>query len=833
VAAALTGIFPKMDKKVKWQFLAFLNISPRKPFNCYDIKINEMLKFLLPVIQFVFICAATGQNLTVEGQLVDWETEEALPYATLIFYTLPDSSMAGNTLSENNGSFSTQLPKGRYYGLIQFMGYADYPIPAFSLQKNTDLGAIQMSRDAVALEQVQVTAEKSQMVFKLDKRVFNVGKDLTSVGNNAADILNNVPSINVDTEGNVSLRGSGSVRILVNGKPSGLLSAGESEALLRMQGDIIESVEVITNPSAKYEAEGEAGIINIILKKNIEKGFNGSFGTTVGYPTNLGASYNLNYRQRDLNFFSNFGIDYRRAPGGGNATQRFFDNGNLTDFFTSETDQTRGGIGGYVQGGLDWNISEQSLLTATLLYRTGEDDNDATVIYRDFNENESLLNKTTRNTQEIEEEHNLEAAINFTKEFEEKDRKWTLDLKYILDDDTEIADYRQSETRSNTPLIQRSSNTEDETTFLFQTDYVHPFSTQTKLEGGVRVDLRTVRNNFLVEEQKENAFMPLSEFNDRLEYTEDIYAAYLIGAHEWGPLSTQLGLRLEVSDISAVLTNSETRNDQYYTNLFPSLNLSYKLSERNQFQVSYSRRISRPYFRRLLPFSNYNNPRNNSIGNPNLRPEFTHSSELGYLRYFKNGTFLASAYYRQTEGVIERIILPADDGTTIRYPVNLATRNSYGLEFNFSYDLFKWWDITSDLNFFRSITQGAFEGDNYDADTYTWSGRINSNWDLGNRWKIQSSFDYRAPEITTQGRRLAIYSWDLGGSVDIWNGNATLTLMARDIFNTRKWRNVIDLPEYQSESVFQWRVRRSVVITLTYRLNQDKKKPFNLSGENR
>lgn len=205
---------------------------------------------------------------------------------------------------------------------------------------------------------------------------------------------------------------------------------------------------------------------------------------------------------------------------------------------------------------------------------------------------------------------------------------------------------------------------------------------------------------------------------------------------------------------------------------------------------------------------------------------------MGYLRYFDKGTFLASAYYRRTEGVIERIILPSEDGTTIRYPVNLATRNSLGLEFNFSYDLFKWWDITSDLNFFRSLTSGSFEGENYNADTYTWSGRINSNWDVGNRWKIQSSFDYRAPEITTQGRRLAIYSWDLGGSVDIWNGNATLTLMARDIFNTRKWRNVIDLPDYKSESVFQWRVRRSVVMTLTYRLNQQKEKEFDLSEEN-
>src|SRR6056297_3380209 len=786
-----------------------------------------ILRLFFTCLYMIGLISMQGQNLEVSGKIIDHETNEPLPYATVVFFQLADSTMAGNGLSEDNGEFTVNLEKGSYYGTIKFMGFEDYQIPAFALSGDKNFGTLRVKSGAVAL--VEVTAEKSQMVFKLDRRVFNVGKDLTSAGNNAADILNNVPSVNVDTEGNVSLRGSGSVRILVNGKPSGLLSAGETEALLRMQGDIIESVEVITNPSARYEAEGEAGIINIILKKNKDKGFNGSFGTTIGYPTQIGASYNLNYRHQKLNFFSNFGLDYRRAPGGGNSEQRFFNNGTLTDFFTSETDQTRGGLGGYVQGGLDWNISEKNLLTATLLYRSGEDRNDATVIYRDFDASQTLLNKTTRNTVENETEHNLEAAVNFTKTFDQQDRKWTVDFKYILDDDTEIADYVQNELETDETLIQRSSNTEDETTFLFQTDYTHPLTESLTLEGGMRIDLRTVNNDFIVEEEKENTFDPLPEFNDQLQYTEDIYAAYLIGGYEWGAFSTQVGLRLEVSDITAALLDSETQNDQDYTNLFPSLNLSYKATEKDQVQISYSRRISRPYFRRLLPFSNYNNPRNNSIGNPNLRPEFTHSGELGYLRYFGKGTFLASLYYRLTEGVIERIILPSNDGTTIRYPVNLATRKSAGLEFNFSYDILDSWDITSDLNFFRSSTRGVFEGTEYAADTYTWSGQINSNWDLSSKWKIQSSFDYRAPEITTQGRRLAIYSWDLGGSVDILNGKATLTLMARDIFNTRKWRNQIDLPEYKSESVFQWRVRRANVMTFSYRLNQEKKKSFNLS----
>ncbi len=306
--------------------------------------------FLILLIIPFFALAQSAIPLT--GKLQEASTEKSLPFATVGLYALPDSNMVTNALTETDGRFSLEARPGNYYALFQYVGYEDRYLSPVEVQAGMDtlsLGKVEMSTDAIALQEVEVRAERSQMEFKLDKRVFNVGKDLTNAGNNAADILDNVPSVSVDPEGNVSLRGSQGVRILINGQPSGLLSAGDTEALQRMQGDMIERVEVITNPSARYEAEGEAGIINIILKKEEKKGFNGSFGLTAGQPANYGASYNLNYRRRAFNFFSNFGLDYRRAPGGGNATQRFFENGELTNFFTSETSQNRGGLGGYLQ----------------------------------------------------------------------------------------------------------------------------------------------------------------------------------------------------------------------------------------------------------------------------------------------------------------------------------------------------------------------------------------------------------------------------------------------------------------------------------------------------
>lgn len=770
--------------------------------------------------------AAAGDPITLTGILEEEASGQPLLYATVAIYDRQDSSMVSNTLTEMDGSFRLSVPPGEYYAVFQYIGFTDKVLPDLKVtappQKQV-LGTIRMSSDALVLDEVEVTAERSQMEFRLDRRVFNVGKDLTGGGNSAADILDRVPSVTVDPEGNVSLRGSGSVRILVNGKPSGLLSAGETTALLQMQGDIIESVEVITNPSARYEAEGEAGIINIILKKNQEKGFNGSFGATLGSPTNYGASYSLNLRRQDFNFFSNFGMDYRKSPGGGNSSQRFFEDGVLDEFFTSTTDQLRGGIGGYLQLGTDWNINERNLLTASMLYRIREADNKTIVTYRDFDNNQNLLEKTVRDVLETGTNHNIEASLDYKRTFEQKGREWTVTFKYILDDDTELSDIEQTSDETPSALLQRSRNTEDEANFLFQTDYIHPIGENTKIEGGLRAALRTIDNDFLVEEEQNNTFTTLPDFDDQLKYTENIYAAYAIGAHEFGNFAFQAGLRLEVSDVTAALLRSDQVNEQDYVNLFPSASLSYKLKETQQIQMSYSRRLSRPYFRRLMPFSNFNNPRNNSIGNPNLLPEFTDSYELGFLQYLDRGTLMSGIYYRRTTGVIERLTLPSDDGTTIFFPVNLATRNSYGLELNFSYDLLPWWAINADVNFFRAIVDGAFEGQDYSADIFAWNGRMNSQVDVGDRVDLQVSFNYNAPRRTTQGRRLSTYALDIGASMDILDNKGTITISGRDLFNTRIWRTVVDLPDYQSETEFQWRQTRQVVLTFAYRLNQDKR----------
>jgi iron complex outermembrane receptor protein len=808
----------------------------------YGMMKTTTLKFIFPYIIIslfllgLSLSAFSQQNtapgeegkIILRGKLLEEANQQPLAYASVSIFKNQDSSRVNATFTQENGDFQFALAPGIYFLHFQYLGFQELVRSNVVLNKGQeprDLGSILMKAGDYSLETVNIEVERSQMQLTIDKRIFNVGTDLTGAGNSAADILNNVPSVTVDPEGNVSLRGSQSVRILVDGKPSAMLSAGDIDALRRMQGDIIESVEVITNPSARYEAEGEAGIINIILKKNKKKGVNGSFGATAGYPQNFGGSYSLNYRQENLNFFSNFGLSYRKTPGGGNSTQRFYDQaGSLSEYYSTQTDRLRGGLGGNLQLGTDWFINENNVLTGSLLYRQSRNNNHTTVVYDDFDENENLLNSILRNSAELSNNRNVEAALNYKKTFEQEDREWTVDFKYILDDDLELTDYEEAGSLIPSALQQRSSNTEYETNLLFQTDYIHPINDSTKIEGGLRTTLRTIKNRFLVEQLNESGeFYTLPQFDDELLYNEDISAAYVIGSTQWRKLGLQAGLRGELSDVTAALLKSETENKQFYFNLFPSVSTSYQFSATNQLQASYSRRLSRPYFRLLLPFSNFSNPRNNSIGNPTLRPEYTDSYELSFLHYLKRGSFLSSVYYRRTTGVIERLILPAGDGTTIRYPVNLSERNAYGLELNYTYDFTDWWNLNTDLNFYRATIEGSFEEVAYNAEIFSWRGRATSQMVVSNNVELQMSFDYQAPRNNTQGRTLAVYALDIGASLDVLEGQGTFTLSGRDLFNTRRERRIIDQPDYQAESVFQWRQSRQAVLSFVYRLNQDER----------
>lgn len=785
-----------------------------------------VLTLLICILQIQGFSQRNQATQTISGSVVDHEGV-VIPFANAAVYSNTDSTLVGGAASDIEGNFLIEIKPGNYYMKVSFLSYQEKVIPNVNIiNKDIDVGTVVLAPDSRVLDAVEIEGERSQMELQLDKRVFNVGSDLNSSGGNAADILNNVPSVNVEVDGTVSLRGNENVRILINGKPSGLTSR-DPDALRHLQASLVERVEVITNPSSRYEASGEVGIINIVLKKNQQNGLNGTFTGILGHPESIGGSYSLNMRRRKVNLFSSYGADYRKRPGYSTMYQRF--DGGARETFQDGV-RSRSELSHNLMAGLDYFINDKNTITGSIMYNFGDGLNRSSLTYSDFVEG-SPSGTTVRTDREVEDEENIEASLNYKREFEKDEQALTVDLQYNKRYDGEKSDFTQIE--NDNTILQRSDNIALDENWFFQTDYVHPFATDGKAEVGLRSTNRTVNNEYALEELQDENWVVFPAFNNNMIYTERVHAGYLMAGNKFGKISVQAGLRGEYSDITTELTETNEVNHRDYFDLFPSINLGYEFDRNRTLQLSYSKRINRPHFRSLLPFSNFSDSRNFFQGNPNLNPEYTHSFETGYLVNWSSGSILSSAYYRHRIGDIQRVVQIADDGSTRIFPINVGSTNAYGLEFNFSYTVGKWWDINSSANFFRAITEGQFEGEALNQDTYAFHARTTSKMTISDGFEFQTSFFYRGPRQTTQGRQLAAYSLDLALAKDILKGKGTITANVRDLLNTRKWRSITEIEEenYFAERVSQW-APRQVRLTFTYRLNQNKKQQGGGRGDN-
>ncbi|SEI37790.1 Outer membrane receptor proteins, mostly Fe transport [Dyadobacter koreensis] len=787
-----------------------------------------MKSFLIYLFLFIVLCTyANAQQQSrmafITGKLEDSD-KNPVPFANVALYHTKDSTLVGGAVSDETGNFKIQSSAGHYLLKITFLTLNEKIVPDVRLAgKDINLGVIIMTSNAKVLSEVVVKGEKSQMELQLDKRVFNVGKDMSNIGSNASDILNNMPSVTVDVDGNVALRGSGNVRILIDGKQSGMVGMNPAEALKQIPGDLIESIEIITNPSSRYDAEGEVGILNIVMKKNIRYGLNGSFTGTAGYPSNFGGSFNVNYRKKKLNLIASYGHLYREGPGRGTSRQVY--NSTDTSFiYEQKNTRTRSGFSNSFMVGMDYFLDKYNTLNGTVSYRKSRNKNTSLLEYRDFDLNNNLTRTVIRSEQETEPRANFEAAINYNKTFEKKGKSLSVVGKYILSDEIESALFNESSQTEVGSLVQRSFNTEDEKNILFQVDYIQPFGKNGQIETGLKSSIRLLDNDFSVHQQNQAMnWVILPDFDNRFAYDEKIHAAYLMASNQLGKIFIQAGLRGEYSDILTELKKTNVVNHRKYFNLFPSLHLSYKLKESQTLQLSYSYRLSRPEFRSLLPFSNFSDSRVFRAGNPLLNPEYTHSFEAGHLMNMEKGSLLSSVYYRHRLGVVENITSVDSAGFTTVTPINLSTGDSYGFEFNLTYDPFEWWKWTANANIFRAVNQGVYNDKILRSDTYTWTSRLSSRLTLLKNIDFQSSLNYRAPRKTTQGKELSQYSIDLGLSRDLLKGRATVTASVRDLFNSRKRRSIVENAGYYSQSEFQWRARQFLV-TFSYRLNRSKEK---------
>lgn len=778
-----------------------------------------------------------GVPAFVTGTVVDANTKEPLEYATVTLFSKIDSTVVTGGITNEKGIFQINTRSGKYYAKIEFISYQSHFIPNVSPTRehiSLSFGTIELQPNATNLEEIEVRAEKSMMQMSLDKRVFNVGKDLANQGGTAADILDNVPSVTVDVEGNVSLRGSENVRILVNGKPSGLVGNGDTNGLRQIPANLLDKIEVVTNPSARYEAEGMAGIINIVLRQERKKGLNGSFDFTVGYPHNYGTAINLNFRKNNFNLFLNYGLYYRNSPGSGFTYQEFYSNPDTTDFLYETRTMDRGGWSNSFRFGSDFFLNKYNTITTSFSFRTSNEDNITELEYQDyvFSYPNNLTDVSIREDNELEEEAELEFAINYSKTFDQEKRTFTVDIQYETEDELEKStitegfltpEYLPS---GRADLEQRTNNDEGYSRFLLKMDYVHPFGKEGKFEAGLQSSIRDIRNDYLVEEKMSGNWENRTDVSNDFEYDENIHGLYAQYGNKHNKFSYLLGLRGELSDVTTRLIDTDSINARNYFNVFPTAHVTYDLANQNAIQLSYSYRIRRPSFRSLNPFFSFSNNRNIYGGNPDLDPVFTHSFELQHIKIWEKGTFSSAIYYRHSNGVTERIrsiFIEEDITYTITRPTNLSTEDSYGLEFTYSYDPSKSWRLNGDFNFFRQIRDGTFEEQTFHADSYSWTTRLTSRWTFWNKTDFQLRGNYRGPLQSVQGKRKAYYYIDLSISKDILKNNGTLTLSVNDLLNSRKHRYTNELSNAFSEGEFQWRARQ-VKLTLNYRLNQKKQR---------
>ncbi|NIJ53130.1 outer membrane receptor protein involved in Fe transport [Dyadobacter arcticus] len=799
------------------------------------------------IMVFILFCSSFtvfAQNeakLKVIGKITDAQSNSALSYASIRLFKVSDSTFVSGAITDEAGAFTVDIAAGSYYSLAEFIGYKPQitqGIKLTSVNSPLNIGTIKVTASARTLDEVTVQAEKSSMELSLDKKIFNVGKDLANAGGTAVDILTNVPSVAVDVEGNVSLRGSGNVRILIDGKPSGLVSIKGASGLAQLQGSMIERVEIITNPSARYEAEGMGGVINIVLKKERKEGINGSFDIITGHPTNYGAAANVNYRRKNLNFFINYTMSYRNTPGKNFLYQELYRNDST---FIMERDMRSNlkGMNNSARGGIDYYFNPKNILTGSYTWRRSKGKRFSNLNYRDYLSNLGNLTGITNRTQdETETEPNAEYSLTYKKTFDRKGRELTADVRYL--DNWENSDQYYNENIFKAdgspsgipPLLQRAVNYETEKQLLFQLDYVHPFGKDGKFEAGARSSTRDMTNDYIVTQQaSDGGWITLPALTNDFLYEENINAAYGIVGNKTGKFSYQAGVRAEWTGVTTELKQTRDVNERKYANLFPSMHITYDFAKQNAFQLSFSRRVRRPQYNDLSPFATYSDNRNYWSGNPDLNPEFTNAFELGHIKYMSKGSLTSSVYYRHTNGKITSIRRVQDDGSSYTRPENLGTEDAYGVEFTSSFTPFPWWKMDGSFNFFRAITDGTSLDEDFQSDTYSWFVRAMSRFTLWKSTDVQLRGNYEAPQQTPQGRRKALATLDLAATRDILKNNGTLTLSVIDVFNSRKFRSITEGPNFYARNSSQGRLRQ-INLTLNYRLHQAKKKPKeSLEGE--
>ena len=763
----------------------------------------------------------------ISGVISSLDNDELLEYATITLLNPQDKSVITGGISDNLGKFSIPVKVGTYDVLIEFISFKNLTLDKVELNNNIDLGKIRLELDYEALGEVEIIAEETTVEVKLDKKIYTVGRDLSVRGGNAGDVLDNIPSVSVDLEGNILLRGNDAARILINGKPSSLVGI-DSKFLQQLPSDAIEKVEVITSPSARYEAQGSGGIINIILRKSKKLGLNGSLSSSVGDPKRNALSSNLNYRNGKLNFFNSSGWNDNLSPGGGYNNSEYYNGDEPNTFFEEDRQRERSRSGYFLNNGIEWYLSDNTSIVGSFFYNKADSEN----VQNNFiNQVDSfggdILNQTIQTENEISNDFNREYNFNYETNFDDTGQKLTVDLQF---DNSE--DYENGDVLRDNELDEVINTKEESNSYLIKADYVYPIGDNKQFEAGIRISEDDNITDYKVFENIDSEIVEDLDQSNIFQYKEQINALYTqYGVKVEDKYSFLVGLRVEntIKDINQLTTQDYINKNE--TGLFPTFNFGLELDENETLTFGYNRRIRRPWSRFINPFPSKTSPINIFRGNPDLNPTYSNNIDFGYLKRFESSfTINTSAYFQRSTDTYN--FINQENGETVqlngveipvveRFPINLSSNERFGFELNLSYRKGRKWNINSNFNLYTNKVVGSYEDLVFDNESLSWSFRLNNKLTLPGKIEWQTRMNYRGPEETAITKRDGNFSVDLAFSKELFNDNASLTFNVRDLLDQGGWKTETFNQTFYNDSEYRWR-QRSYTLNFTYRFNQKK-----------
>ncbi|WP_339874800.1 TonB-dependent receptor [uncultured Algoriphagus sp.] len=767
-----------------------------------------------------------SQEIKLKGKVMDGKRESALEFANIALLHPRDSAVVTGGMSELDGSFEFSTAAGDYILRVGFIGYLEFyeKITLPSNKNSVNLGTITLEEDAQNLDEVVVEGVTSMFESDIDKRTYNVENSIVAEGQTASQLLGTLPSIQVDDEGGITMRGSGNILIYINGRPSNLSGDDAESILSQFPANSIKSVELITNPSSRYDATGVGGIINIVLKKNEKTGFNGQVNASIGTREKYQAGINLNYGTEKANFYASYNWQDRRQRENGEGSRN-----NYLEGFSPRLEQVQDGYEvektHLIRTGVDYNVSDRGMLG---IYFQGNFDDEveyANITQRNLSESGSLDSSFVRINDELSTSGNYEGGINYTWNIDSLGQKLYSSLSYSYDNREQTEFYNQQffNADGNSDPTKRLTQTNERprtsNLYVAQLDYEKPFTNGASIETGFKATVGNWQwSQEFAQGDEFSDFEPVvvDSLSDTFDFDEHVYAAYFTYRNTKGKFGYQLGLRGEYTEtLGKTVRNNESIPNDYF-NVFPSAFLSYTIADENELTLNYTRRISRPSIWDLAPIYRVRDQYNFSIGNPYLQPEFTDSYEVGYMKGWEKYLLNATVYHRFSTDVETRITILTDDNVAIQSRQNADTRSSTGFELINQVQIVKNLDATLTGNLFYSKINAENIEEDFSNENFSWTLNLLANWLVPNWFNVQVQGNYRGPIVLPQGQIEPQYSLNVGLRKDLFNGKATISANVSDVFNTRNFRITTNNPRFDEKRVFQ-RETRVGTLAFTYR----------------